>query len=74
MTIPSMFAILGVWAAIAAIAWKHADHIKELCIAAVIATLFIGATDGATDASSVAFWNSTRSCADRAPGETAPSR
>jgi hypothetical protein len=73
MTFFSMFAILGVWAAIAAIAWKHADHIKELCIAAVIATLFIAWFD-AEGMSNSAFWSSTRSCADRAPGETAPSR
>jgi hypothetical protein len=73
MTIPSMFAIIGVWAAIAAIAWKHADHVKELCTAAVIATLFIALADS-EGGSSKAFWDSTRSCADHAPGETAPSR
>jgi len=73
MTTASMFAIVGVWVAIAAIAWKHADHIKVLCTAAVIATFFIAAMDSEGTSNS-AFWNSTRSCADRAPGQTAPSR
>ena len=77
MTIPSMFAILGVWAAIAAIAWKHASHINELCIAAVVATLFIGATDSSSGSPGGLISVNTRSCPPsnpaQAPGETAPS-
>ena len=80
MTIPSMFAILGVWAAIAAIAWKHAENIKQLCVAAVFATFFIAWMDAEASSASPGGLISvnTRSCPQsnpaQAPGETAPSR